>query len=222
MSRHALAPALLLLAALLAPAPADAQPAGSVLAKVKNDGTMKVCYAQTTPDAFKDSRTGQWSGVFVDLTNELAAWMKVKVEPVEVTFATVNGNTIRRIVTSGTGAPCRHCLQNGTAGETILLGSYNLPGPQGIYWTPSPIFLHERPCTRFDADNQVPDIVRTSLVSVRAYDQNQMCLYDLGQVAPGPEADAPLAHAIADPRTDFVNIHTARPGCLLCRVEPIR
>src|SRR3954449_834451 len=66
-----------------------AQPAGSVLARVKNEGTLKVCFAQTTPDAFKDTKTGQWSGVFVDLTNELATWMKVKVEPVEVTFATV-------------------------------------------------------------------------------------------------------------------------------------
>jgi len=66
-----------------------AQPADSVLSKAKNSGTLKVCYAQTTPDAFKDTKTGQWSGVFVDLTNELANWMKVKVEPVEVTFATV-------------------------------------------------------------------------------------------------------------------------------------
>ena len=66
-----------------------AQPADSVLTKVKNDGTLKVCYAQTTPDAFKDTKSGQWSGVFVDLTNELATWMKVKIEPVEVTFATV-------------------------------------------------------------------------------------------------------------------------------------
>lgn len=70
-------------------AAALAQPAGSVLAKVKSEGTMKVCYAQTTPDAYKDSKTGQWTGVFVELTSELATWMKVKVEPVEVTFATV-------------------------------------------------------------------------------------------------------------------------------------
>ncbi len=57
-------------------------------------------------------------------------------------------------------------------------------------------------------------------MSVRAYDAEQMVLYDLGQVAEGPQADAPLARALADPRTSFVNIHTAKPGCLLCRVEP--
>ena len=29
----------------------------------------------------------------------------------------------------------------------------------------------------------------------------------------------PLARALGDPRTAFVNVHTARPGCLLARVE---
>ncbi len=70
-------------------APVFAQPADSVLTKVKASGTLKVCYAQTTPDAYKDAKTGEWEGVFVDLTNELADWMKVKVVPVEVQFSTV-------------------------------------------------------------------------------------------------------------------------------------
>ena len=42
---------------------------------------------------------------------------------------------------------------------------------------------------------------------------------DLGQVCEGTDVDAPLRRALADARTAFVNIHTAKPGCLLCRVE---
>ncbi len=38
-------------------------------------------------------------------------------------------------------------------------------------------------------------------------------------VCPGTEVGAPLVRALADPRTGFVNVHTARPGCLLARVE---
>lgn len=129
------------------------------------------------------------------------------------------GNALRRTISTGTGAPCRHCLRNGTKGEEMLLGSYHLPGPTGIYWTPSPIFLHARDCDAYAGQDEIADIVRTSLVSVRAYDAGQTVLYDLGQVAEGPDADAPLARALADPRTSFVNIHTAKPGCLLCRVE---
>lgn len=44
-------------------------------------------------------------------------------------------------------------------------------------------------------------------------------MYDLGHAGDGQGIDAPLAAALADPRTAFVNVHTAKPGCLLCRVE---
>lgn len=131
-----------------------------------------------------------------------------------------NGNTLRRCVaTEAGGFPCRHCLCLATPGETLLLGSYNLPRPRGIYWTPSPIFLHADACARFDQENTIAPIVRgNALVSVRAYDAEDMCLYDLGQVCAGGDVDGPLARALDDPRTAFVNVHTARPGCLLSRV----
>jgi ABC-type amino acid transport substrate-binding protein len=61
----------------------------STLEKVKASGVLKVCVAQISPEAYKDAKTGQWSGVFVDLTNELATWMKWKVELVEVQWPTV-------------------------------------------------------------------------------------------------------------------------------------
>jgi polar amino acid transport system substrate-binding protein len=61
--------------------PASAQ---STLDKVKKDGVIKVCLAQGLPDNYKDPKTGKWMGVMVDLMNDLATWMKVKVEHVEV------------------------------------------------------------------------------------------------------------------------------------------
>jgi hypothetical protein len=134
-----------------------------------------------------------------------------------------NGNELRRIeATSATGFPCRHCLRYAAVGETMLLGSYNLPRPRGIYWTPSPIFVHADSCHRFASPNEVAPIVRANaLVSVRAYDEMDQCIYDLGQVCSGNDVNSPLERALNDPRTAFVNIHTARPGCLLSRTERI-
>ncbi len=132
------------------------------------------------------------------------------------------GNPVKRMTaTNDSGFPCRVCLHYAKPGEEMLLGSYNLPKPQGLYWTPSPIFVHAEPCTPYEGADEIVDIVRhNALVSVRAYDADGMVLYDLGQVSDGTEVDAPLARALGDVRTSFVNIHTARPGCLLCRVEP--
>jgi len=134
-----------------------------------------------------------------------------------------NGNTLRHVEAPDAGSfPCRHCLLCAAPGETMLLGSYNLPRPRGIYWTPSPIFLHADDCARFAADGEVASIIRlNTLVSVRAYDEADQCIYDLGQVCSGNDVDAPLGRALSDARTAFVNVHTARPGCLLSRVERV-
>ena len=133
------------------------------------------------------------------------------------------GNALRRMAATGpTGFPCRHCLRCAATGDAMLLGSWHLPRPRGIYWTPSPIFLHADACPRFIEDDTVAPIIRdNALVSVRAYDAEDQCLYDLGHVTAGAEVDPPLERALADPRTAFVNVHTARPGCLLSRVERI-
>jgi hypothetical protein len=132
-----------------------------------------------------------------------------------------NGNTLRRMdATAGGSFPCRHCLAFARPGEPMLLGSYNLPRPRGIYWTPSPIFVHAQDCRRFEAKDRVaPIIAEGVLVSVRAYDAADQCLYELGQVCAGPEVEAPLLRALSDARTAFVNVHTARPGCLLSLVQ---
>lgn len=58
--------------------------AASSLDKVKQSGVIKVCLAQQQPDNYKDPRSGQWTGVMVDLLNELSKWMKVKTDITEV------------------------------------------------------------------------------------------------------------------------------------------
>jgi hypothetical protein len=132
------------------------------------------------------------------------------------------GQPLHRRVVDGPGFPCRHCLQLGEPGEVMLLGSYDLPHPQGVYWTPSPIFLHERACARFETPNEIaPIVLANGIVSVRSYDAEEMCLYDLGGIAEGAQTAPLLARALADPRTRFINIHTARPGCLLTAVEKL-
>lgn len=140
-------------------------------------------------------------------------------ERFRVTGADDRGNALRRVVSAGRGEPCRHCLCDARVGETVLLGSYDLPRPRGIYWTPSPIFVHAHACEPFSAPGTIPEILRNRMISVRAYDAQDQCLYDLGHAGDGDGIDAPLARALDDERTSFVNVHTAKPGCLLCRVE---
>ena len=81
----ALAAAGLVLAAV---GPVAAQSPDSILTRVKQETKMRVCFAQGSPESYKDPRTGEWLGVFVELVNRLAEWMKVEVETVEVQWNT--------------------------------------------------------------------------------------------------------------------------------------
>src|SRR5689334_19128428 len=91
------------------------------------------------------------------------------------------GNPLHRRIADHP-APCRHCLAESQIGTPVLLGSYHFGRPHGVYWTPSPIFLHAEPCELFERTDIVPEIVRHRLVSVRAYDADDMCIYALGDV----------------------------------------
>jgi len=104
-------------------------------------------------------------------------------------------------------------------GNAVLTMQPDAGPPRGIYWTPSPIFVHAQACTRFATADMIAPVVRNRLVSVRSYDAAGMCLYDLGEVCDGDDVEAPLFRALADDRARTINIHTARPGCLLCQVE---
>jgi hypothetical protein len=126
--------------------------------------------------------------------------------------------TVHRV--EGGGAyPCRHCLGLVEEGRDALLASYHLARPLGAYWTPSPIFVHADQCPRFDEVGVLPDFMRHAILSLRAYDADDMMIYDLSDVAPGAEVDPLIERSLSDPRTRYANIHTAQYGCFLCRVE---
>jgi hypothetical protein len=133
------------------------------------------------------------------------------------------GGALRRVIVKrvpgGGTYPCRHCLAPAEDGSEVLLGSFSLARPKGAYWTPSPVFVHADACPRFDESGDLPAFMRRIPLSIRAYDAADQMLYDLSDAIPGAEADALIERALGDARTQYANIHTARFGCYLCRVE---
>ena len=65
---------------------AVASSSGGTLAEIQERGVIRVGMAQTTPGAFKDVDTGEWTGIHVDVANELAKFMGVELEIVETSW----------------------------------------------------------------------------------------------------------------------------------------
>lgn len=64
----------------------ESSPAGGTLAQIQERGTVRVGMAQTTPGAYKDIDSGEWTGIHVDVAQELADQLGVELEIVETSW----------------------------------------------------------------------------------------------------------------------------------------
>jgi polar amino acid transport system substrate-binding protein len=76
--------ALLALCGWLAGAPAQAQE--KLWEKVQSEGVLKVGAAVAAPHAIRDPKTGEWSGVAIDVLKKMAATLDVDFQVVDTTW----------------------------------------------------------------------------------------------------------------------------------------
>lgn len=124
---------------------------------------------------------------------------------------------IRRVVADGRPVyPCRVSLQDATEGERLLL----LPHAHHVVGTPyrasGPVYVREAAIQATPDIDEVPALLRTRLLSLRAYDARGMMVW--ADVRPGTELEAGLDELFALERTDYIHLHYAKPGCYACRV----
>lgn len=124
---------------------------------------------------------------------------------------------IRRVVADGRPVyPCRVSLQDATEGERLLL----LPHAHHVVDTPyrasGPVYVREAAIQATPDIDEVPALLRTRLLSLRAYDARGMMVW--ADVRPGTELEAGLDELFALERTDYIHLHYAKPGCYACRV----
>ena len=76
----------LLVALAVLAAAADAQERKSLLKEIKDRGELRVGYATADPHSFKDSTSGQWKGIAVDIMEGWAQEMGVKHVAVDTSW----------------------------------------------------------------------------------------------------------------------------------------
>lgn len=124
---------------------------------------------------------------------------------------------IRRVVADGRPVyPCRVSLQDAAEGERLLL----LPHAHHVVDTPyrasGPVYVREAAIEATPGIDEVPELLRTRLLSLRAYDTRGMMVW--ADVRPGTELEAGIGELFAIERTDYLHLHYAKPGCYACRV----
>ena len=125
---------------------------------------------------------------------------------------------IRRVVADDKPAyPCRVSLQDACEGERLVLLPHLHHDVDTPYRASGPIYVREAAVQAQPVIGEVPALLRSRLLSLRAYDARGMMVW--ADVVPGSELESGIAQLFAIERSAYLHVHYAKPGCYACRVE---
>jgi Protein of unknown function (DUF1203) len=113
-------------------------------------------------------------------------------------------------------SPCRVSLTDATSGDEVILVNHEHHAVESPYRMRFAIYVRKGEKT-FDAVDAVPDQLRRRTLAVRGFDSNAMMTG--WELIEGIWLEEAIERRFADPRTDYLHIHFAAPGCYAARVE---
>lgn len=130
-----------------------------------------------------------------------------------------NGQLPEASVSDGSGNPCRHCLRDIPAGESMLILAYRPFSNVHPYAEVGPIFLCAEPCGRHPETSDLPELFKSrENFLLRGYDADDRILYGTGQVVETRAVPAAVAGLFQRPETAYVHMRSASNNCYQCRI----
>jgi Protein of unknown function (DUF1203) len=124
---------------------------------------------------------------------------------------------MRRIVDKCPGFPCRVSLVDAQVGEVVLLTNYEHQTASSPYRASHAIFVRENAREARPEVGEVPQVLRSRLLSVRGFDEKGMMID--ADVVDGREIEPAIERLLANARISYLHLHNAKPGCYAARVD---
>ena len=123
----------------------------------------------------------------------------------------------RFIAGPNSGMPDRIELRDAREGETVVLVNYEHHAVQTPFRASHAIFVLEHAHAAAVVENKVPDVMRTRLLSLRAFTADGMMVD--ADVVDGTEAETLIAKLFEVPEVEYLHAHYARRGCYAALIE---
>jgi hypothetical protein len=124
---------------------------------------------------------------------------------------------LRRIAGRKPGFPCRISLQDAEAGESVLLLNYEHQPALSPFRSSHAIYVREAARETYQAEDQVPEVMGSRILSVRAFDGDGMLLES--DLTDGSRLEAMIGEFFANPDVAYLHAHYAKPGCFAARID---
>ncbi len=123
----------------------------------------------------------------------------------------------RMTVDEKPGFPCRVSLQDIDVGKTVLLMNYEHQSALSPYRSSHAIFVQEWASQVDLGKNQIPEVLRIRLISVRAFDASGMMVD--ADIVDGSELEEMIDRMFSIESVRYLHLHNAKRGCFAARVE---
>ncbi|MDB5698876.1 MAG: hypothetical protein JWN69_1680 [Alphaproteobacteria bacterium] len=123
----------------------------------------------------------------------------------------------RCIADSKPGFPDRIEVRDVEPGESLLLLNYTHQPAETPYRASHAIFVREGAVQRYDRVDEIPEVLRLRLISLRAFDERDEMID--GAVTDGATLALAIAQMFADPAARYLHAHYASRGCYAARVD---
>jgi hypothetical protein len=115
------------------------------------------------------------------------------------------------------GFPDRIEMRDARAGETLLLLNHVSQPANTPYRASHAIFVREGALTAYDRVDEVPEVMRTRLLSLRAFDAAGMMLD--ADVVDGKGIESVITGFFGSPAVSYIHAHNAKRGCYSGRID---
>jgi hypothetical protein len=123
----------------------------------------------------------------------------------------------RYMVDERPGFPDRIEMRDLEIGETAILLNYEHMDKPSPYRSSHAIFIRDGATQAYDRVDEIPEVMRSRLLSVRSFSNDGMMLN--ADVLPGADLREWITKAFADPTVDFIDVHNAKRGCFSGRIS---
>ena len=117
----------------------------------------------------------------------------------------------RYLVDKKPGYPDRIEMRDAEPGETVLLLNHVCQSADTPYHASHAIFVREGAEATYDRLNEVPEVMRVRLLSLRGYDARGMMLD--ADVVEGQYLEPAIERLFANRDIAYIHVHNAKRGC---------
>ena len=123
----------------------------------------------------------------------------------------------RWTATAGSGLPDRVEMRDAAPGETLLLVNHEHQSAATPYRSAHAIFIREGTDAAYDRIDEIPQAMRSRMLSLRAFDRDHMMVD--AELVDGREVEATIGRMFAQPHVDYIHAHYATRGCYAGRID---